>query len=48
MNSSWARLKVSKNRKQIFQLELLPKTKPSNFFFYPDKYSYNSIKNTYC
>ena len=25
-------LKVSKNRKQIFQPKLLPKTEPSNFF----------------
>ena len=30
-------VKVSKNRKQIFQPKLLPKTEPSNFFFYPDK-----------
>ena len=30
-------LKVSKNRKQIFQPKLLPKTKPSNLFLYPDK-----------
>ena len=33
----WELLKVSKNRIQIFQQKLLPKTEPSNLFFYPDK-----------
>ena len=31
------RVKVIKNPKQIFQPKLLPKTEPSNLFFYPDK-----------
>ena len=38
-------IKVSKNQKQIFQAKLLPKNKPTNLFFYPDKQS--GQKNTF-
>ena len=33
----WGLLMASKNRKQIFQPKLLPKSEPFNLFFYPDK-----------
>ena len=41
---NWGFVKVSKNRKQIFQQKVLPKNEPTNLFFYPDYYTYQDRK----